>query len=109
MQVTRQFDSNPNEQTKEIYIYDNAGNIKEVIFPDGEEKVKETNTFDKNGNPIVFSTYSKLETLIEKNTYKYEFDINGNWIKTISEEYNTDKPKAQSKSIRVTSRIITYY
>lgn len=109
VQVVRQFSYNPNEQTKEIYVYDNAENVKEVIFPNGDGKVKETITFDKNGNPITFSVYGKSAKLLEKNSYKYEFDKNGNWVKTILLRYDADKPKGQRKSLRVTKRIITYY
>lgn len=109
IEVRRQFEPHSNEIDKEIYIFNMAGKIKEIIFMDKGVKHKATYKYDSKGYPISYSFYNKSGTLIEKETYSYELDKNGNWIKTKATEYEADKAKPKPKSIRIITRKIIYY
>jgi hypothetical protein len=108
-EVIRQFESHPNELSKEIYTYNAVGKITEVFFLDEDVKGREAYKYDKSGNRISHSVYSKSGSLLEKETYRYEFDKNGNWIKSIMTNYDPDKIESERKSVNITTRKIIYY
>lgn len=87
------------------YDYDNNGNLIEVKTNslDRDYSSKATINYDEKGNEIerVETGVIDKEPIKIKNTYKYEFDKNGNWIKKIEYEDGIAE--------MITKREIEYY
>ena len=87
--------------------YDRRGNLVEMTSVlldaniDGRLDRKETFKYDEFGNTIEHNTYSIDGWLISKESYKYDFDKIGNWIRQII--YKDNKP------ICVVERTIKYF
>lgn len=102
--VIELYDYEPDGSLDRTFLkqYDEKGNKIEVsIYRFGKLISKETWIYDEKGNIIDQTELGPNGSLIQKYTYKNEFDNNGNWIKQISYEY--DIP------LYVIEREIVYY
>src|ERR1044072_323872 len=110
VEATTQFHFNE-KPDKEVYTYDDKGNIVEAIFyeEDGRLRVKESYKYDGKGNPVEFAAHSPTGALLYKETHRYEFDARGNWIKRTTSEYDPDKGRLQVEPAQVAKRTISYY
>jgi hypothetical protein len=93
--------------SKDIYLFDIEGNhfgVKNI-----DEKGVERSTrfmYDSKGVNVTRHFYSQTGKRIERRSYTYEFDAQGNWIKqTASKILDDDK----SEPIEVIYRTISYY
>lgn len=59
------------------------------------------------GSHTEMTEYDAKDNLVKKESYIREFDSHGNWIKSISSEW--EKSTGKSRPVEVTKRSITYY
>jgi hypothetical protein len=96
---------------RNILVYDRQGNRAEIGAYDGKGgilfKFGMTYSPDSKGKPAELLTYSRRNTLVSKETYTYEFDPYGNWIrrKAVREFFEKDAPV----EVQVEYRTFTYY
>lgn len=76
-----------------FFSYDDQGNTIEMKYSDRESGVKSTFKYDEMRNLIEENFYRglKLDKLVEKVSYKYDYDNKGNWIMKI--KFFDGKPK----------------
>ncbi len=93
---------------KVIYKYNNEGELIEFnTFTDNGSLLDKVNyKYDSNGN-LIEELHSDNKNYNSKETYKYELDKNGNWIKKITFKYK-DKSDTFIQEI-ITERIIVYF
>jgi hypothetical protein len=92
------------------YTYDTRGNRTAIHQFMGDLLVHGFRfTNDENGNVLRMVEYSKEHDPIKTETYSYEFDAVGNWIKRLTfwERRNGDPPKLEPQEVNY--RSITYY
>jgi len=102
---------NPNGilKSKIIYTYDAKGNRTEeaVYNSDGTLRAKTVYTYDTKGDKSEEDFYNP--DLRRKETYTYESDSFGNWIKMTNSTWVTKFGKSYFEPSLVTYRTITYY
>ncbi|MFN0109823.1 MAG: hypothetical protein ACKVZH_13290 [Blastocatellia bacterium] len=104
----KEFDDSANVSTTS-YNYDVNGNrVEETVKRLKISLRKRVNGYDEKGN-IEEATEYIDSTVIKKESYTYEFDSVGNWIKRIASSLTNKSGKALSEPMSVTYRTITYY
>src|SRR6185312_5349341 len=96
----------------EVVAYDVKGNkIENQYFPVPNETLtgKEVYKYDEKGNISEMTLVSADGTLISKETYKYEFDFAGNWNKMTTSVAVVDGGRLSFEPTEVTYRSIMYY
>jgi hypothetical protein len=94
------------------YAYNYKGDQKEelVYAEDGSLNQKYLYTLDDKGNEteeVIYET--RDDSVRSKNSYSYEFDAQGNWIKRTTSKWATKDGKQQFVPDSVTYRAISYY
>lgn len=115
------FDANGN-RIEEIQIGDEGLVNKMVYTFDANGRLAETRIFNKQGlfarrtyaygadsNPTQEAEYDAKGALAGKQTYSYELDSTGNWIKRITSAVGMSNGKTYIEPAEVTYRTITYY
>ena len=96
----------------EIVAYDIKGNkIENQYFPVAGATLtgKEVYKYDDKGNISEMTLVNGDGSLISKETYKYEFDFAGNWNKMTTSVAVVDAGKISFEPTEVTYRSIMYY
>jgi TonB family protein len=96
----------------EVAAYDVKGNkIDNAYYPSsgGALTGKEVYQYDDKGNITEMSLFGTDGTLLSKETYSYEFDGNGNWIKMTTSVAVVEGGKISFEPSEITYRTITYY
>jgi TonB family protein len=96
----------------EIVAYDLKGNkIENQYFPVAGSTLtgKEVYKYDDKGNISEMTLVNGDGTLLSKETYKYEFDFAGNWNKMTTSVAVVDSGKITFEPTEVTYRSIMYY
>src|SRR6266852_3732156 len=103
------YNSDGTLRSKTIYTYDAKRNLlEEVVYhPDGTVRSKTICTYDAKGNRTEETFYNA--DLQKKETYTYEGDSFGNWIKMTTSTWTTKFDKSYFEPSLVTYRTITYY
>ncbi len=70
---------------------------------------RRTYTYGADGNPTEEAEYDSKGGLVGKQSYSYELDPTGNWIKRITSAQGMSDGKPVSEPAEVTYRTITYY
>jgi len=70
---------------------------------------RRTYTYGADGNPTEEAEYDPQGGLVGKQSYSYELDPTGNWIKRITSVQGMSEGKPVSEPAEVTYRTITYY
>src|SRR6266536_1593745 len=96
----------------EVVAYDIKGNkIENQYFPvsNGTLTGKEVYKYDEKGNIGEMTLVNADGTLISREMYKYEFDFAGNWNKMTTSVAVVDSGKVTFEPTEVTYRSIMYY
>ncbi len=96
----------------EVVAYDIKGNkIENQYFPvsNGTLTGKEVYKYDEKGNIGEMTLVNADGTLISREMYKYEFDFAGNWNKMTTSVAVVDGGKISFEPTEVTYRSIMYY
>jgi hypothetical protein len=94
------------------YVYKYKGTQKEslVYDADGALNQKYLYTLDDKGNTIEESIYEiSNNSILEKDSYSYEFDPKGNWTKRIESKLVTKDGKTFFEPAQAEYRTIVYY
>lgn len=104
----KEFDDGTNVSIT-AYKYDASGNrVEEIVKRRNMSLRKKVNGYDDKGNIKEMTEYMD-SAVIKKESYAYEFDSTGNWIKRIASTQKSKSGKTLSEPVSVTYRIITYY
>jgi len=98
--------------TLEIVAFDLKGNkIENQYFPIAEATLtgKEVYKYDEKGNISEMILLNADGSLLSKETYKYEFDFAGNWTKMTASVAVVDGGRLTFEPTEVTYRSIIYY
>jgi protein TonB len=98
--------------TLEVAAYDiRGGKIENAYFPVSGAAVtgKEVYKYDDKGNIVEMTLQDEKGTLLSKETYTYEFDQFGNWIKMTTSVAVIENGKLTFEPTEVTYRTISYY
>ena len=105
----------PFESTRvvlETTSYDNKGNkVDNAYFlaAGGSLTGKESYKYDDKGNMIEMTLQNEDGSLLSKETYSYEFDAVGNWVKMTTSVAVIEGGKLTFEPSEVTYRAIAYY
>nr|MBA3241848.1 TonB family protein [Acidobacteriota bacterium] len=105
----------PFESTRvvlETTTYDNKGNkVDNAYFlaAGGSLTGKESYKYDDKGNMIEMTLQNEDGSLLSKETYSYEFDAVGNWVKMTTSVAVIEGGKLTFEPSEVTYRTIAYY
>lgn len=92
------------------FTYDPKGQMIEITYSEaGVVLNKWVNTYDDSGNVTEMAKYSEVGRLLLKESYKYEFDSTGNWIKRTTSKWKERGSKSYFEPEEVTYRAINYY
>lgn len=98
--------------TLEVAAYDIKGaKIENAYFPVNGAAItgKEVYKYDDKGNIIEMTLQDEKGTLLSKETYTYEFDQFGNWTKMTTSVAVIENGKITFEPTEVTYRTISYY
>ncbi|HKS29321.1 MAG TPA: TonB family protein [Pyrinomonadaceae bacterium] len=98
--------------TLEVAAYDIKGaKIENAYYPVSGAAVtgKEVYKYDDKGNIVEMTLQDEKGTLLSKETYTYEFDQFGNWVKMTTSVAVIENGKLTFEPTEVTYRAITYY
>ncbi len=98
--------------TLEVAAYDIKGaKIENAYYPVSGAAVtgKEVYKYDDKGNIVEMTLQDEKGTLLSKETYTYEFDQFGNWIKMTTAVAIIENGKLTFEPTEVTYRTISYY
>lgn len=98
--------------TLEVSAYDIKGaKIENAYYPVSGAAVtgKEVYKYDDKGNIVEMTLQDEKGTLLSKETYTYEFDQFGNWIKMTTAVAVIENGKINFEPTEVTYRSISYY
>jgi hypothetical protein len=70
---------------------------------------REEYEYDNKGNMTGMTLRAADNSILSKESYKYEFDAVGNWTKMIASSVSLDTGKPTTRPVEVTYRTITYY
>lgn len=96
----------------EVAAYDIKGaKIENAYYPIPGASItgKEVYKYDDKGNIIEMTLQDEKGTLLSKETYAYEFDQFGNWVKMTTSVAVIENGKLKFEPTEVTYRTITYY
>ncbi|HEX8773596.1 MAG TPA: energy transducer TonB [Pyrinomonadaceae bacterium] len=96
----------------ETASYDIKGNKSEnAYYPVAGETLtgREVYKYDERGNISEMTLHGSDGSLISKETYTYEFDLVGNWVKMTASVAVIEGGKLSFEPTEVTYRTITYY
>lgn len=98
-------------QLLEVTTYDLKGDrLDNVTYPlAGSPVGKEEYKYDEKGNIIEMTLRNYDGSIISRETYSYEFDKIGNWVKMVSSLVVFEDGELKNEPIEVTYRTITYY
>ena len=94
------------------YVYKYTGNQREklVYAADGSLNQRYLQILDEKGNEVEGTIFKTRDGSVDvKQSFAYEFDSHGNWIKRTSSEIVTKDGREERKPRRVYYRTITYY
>ncbi len=98
------------DHIKYITVFDQQGKeIEMTVYKNGVFKTKIKMNYDKTGTISEDLHYDQEGTLQEKQTYIYEFDPVGNWIKKITTKWSNKDGKLTAEPPEIIKRTITYY
>ncbi len=98
--------------TLEVAAYDVKGSkIENAYYPIPGSSItgKEVYKYDEKGNIIEMTLQDDKGTLLSKETYSYEFDSFGNWTKMTTAVAVIENGKVTIEPTEVTYRNISYY
>ena len=98
--------------TLEVAAYDVKGaKIENAYYPVPGASItgKEVYKYDEKGNIIEMTLQDEKGTLLSKETYTYEFDQFGNWIKMTASVAVIENGRITFEPTEVTYRTISYY
>ncbi|HEY0322258.1 MAG TPA: TonB family protein [Pyrinomonadaceae bacterium] len=98
--------------TLEVAAYDIKGaKIENAYFPVNGAAItgKEVYKYDDKGNIMEMTLQDEKGTLLSKETYTYEFDQFGNWTKMMTSVAVIENGKITFEPTEVTYRTISYY
>lgn len=91
------------------HSYDAKRNrIATTSFSDGIVTYRWTFTNDESGNPVRLTKYTRDDYALVTESYVYEFDAVGNWIKRYSFK-EKDPTELEREPLQVTYRTIDYF
>ena len=96
----------------ETTTYDQKGNrVDNAYFLEagGTLTGKEVYKYDDRGNIVEMTLHNADGTLLSKETYNYEFDAVGNWVKMTTSVAMIEGGKVTFEPSEVTYRTISYY
>jgi protein TonB len=96
----------------ETTTYDNKGNkVDNAYFlaAGGSLTGKENYKYDDKGNMIEMTLHNEDGSLLSKETYSYEFDAVGNWVKMTTSVAVIEGGKLNFEPSEITYRTIAYY
>ncbi len=98
-------------QLLEITTYDLKGDrVDSISYPlAGASVGKEEYKYDEKGNIIEMTLRSNDGTIVSRETYTYEFDKIGNWVKMVSSLVLFEDGELKREPVEVTYRTIAYY
>lgn len=93
------------------YAYDETGNKKEETryYADGSIDTRYVYTLDEKGNRVEASKYNAKDEAVGKESYAYDFDSNGNWIKRTTVRLINNAGKTEAEPVEITYRKIAYF
>jgi len=95
---------------KTVNVYDAKGRCTERrLFNKQGLFARRTYIYAADANPIEEAEYDPKGALVGKQTYSYELDSTGNWIKRITSTQGMSNGKPVSEPAEATYRTITYY
>ncbi len=95
---------------KVLFVFDTNGRPAEKrIFNRNGLFARRTYAYGTGANPTEEAEYDAKGALAGKQSYSYELDSTGNWVKRITSIVGTSNGKAYSEPAGVTDRTITYY
>lgn len=95
---------------KTVYVYDAKGRCTESrLFNKQGLFARRAYTYAADANPTQEAEYDPKGGLVGKQSYSYELDPTGNWIKRITSAQGMSDGKPVSEPAAVTYRTITYY
>lgn len=99
-------------QLMELTTYDAGGAKVESAYylvQGSATAGREEYEYDDKGNITGMTLRAADNSILSKESYKYEFDAVGNWTKMIASPVISNTGKATAKPVEVTYRTITYY
>lgn len=99
-------------QLMELTTYDTQGNRVEnsyYLIPGSAPAGREEYEYDDNGNITAMTMRDGGNSILGKESYKYEFDEVGNWTKMSTYAVNSETGRTASQPKQITYRRITYY
>lgn len=92
------------------HAYDEKSQRRQTVHVvDGLAVERQVFSYDDRGNITDMAQYSGGGHLLRKESYTYEFDAIGNWIKRSTSEWKKRGTKSHFEPEEVTYRIIEYY
>lgn len=111
--VSRIKSHDPDRQNAYVSTLDKQGNSIEIVHYNSDGSIKERirNGYKYNEKGMMTERYSYNEddSLAWKDTYSYEFDSFGNWIKETAQHWVGKGGKLKAEPPRIKKRTITYY
>lgn len=93
-----------------VYKYDTRANrVEETISLRHIAFKRWTYSYDDKGNAVEGAEYRGGSTPTKRESYSYEFDPKGNWIKKVTSRLVSRKGQSTYEPLFVTYREITYY
>ncbi len=95
---------------KTVNVYDAKGHCAERrLYNKQGLFARRTYTYAADANPIEEAEYDPKGALVGKQSYSYELDTTGNWIKRITSTQGMSNGKPVTEPADATYRTITYY
>jgi hypothetical protein len=95
---------------KTTYVYDAKGRCTESrLYNSKGLFARRTYAYGSDANPTQEAEYDPKGALVGKQSYSYELDPAGNWIKRITSTMGTIDGKSFTEPAEITYRTITYY
>jgi YD repeat-containing protein len=95
---------------KTVNVYDAKGRCTERrLYNKQGLFARRTYKYAADANPIEEAEYDPKGALVGKQTYSYELDSTGNWIKRITSTQGMSNGKPVTEPAEATYRTITYY
>ncbi len=93
-----------------VSVYDAKGlRTERRMFTKQGLFARRTYAYGADGNPTEEAEYDPKGGLVGKQSYSYELDSTGNWIKRITSSQGMSDGKPVSEPVAVTYRTITFY
>ncbi|MEW6212889.1 MAG: hypothetical protein AB1631_31485 [Acidobacteriota bacterium] len=93
-----------------VYSYDSSGRrTGKDSYIKNQLMLKTALSYDEQGNISELTEYKPDGSVTRKESYSYEFDSAGNWIKRVTSVWVTKEGKSSFEPSEVTYRKIAYY